>query len=125
MAGEKRRRRTVTEIRREAISDVLIYLAYRATVCREGLEQAVTRTGVSSRGAATERSAMFEAELIERDVQTILDAQGDRGDLGRELKANLATWARYVANRPTQSQRGKAETVSTPAPTQQTGEGQR
>lgn len=108
MGGKKRRRRTVTEIRREAIGDVLTYLGYRTTVCREGLERAVASTGETSRGAATERSATWEAELIERDVRTILAAQGDRGDRGRELRSNLAKWAGYAADHARPLKTGEA-----------------
>ena len=101
MGGEKRCRRTVAEIKREAIGEVLTYLAYRATVCRQGLAQYEASHGETSRAAATERSATFEAELIERDVRTILAAQGDRGERGRELRSNLAKWTGYVSQAPT------------------------
>jgi hypothetical protein len=54
--------------RNKAFNDVLGYLEYRIAVCRVGLEEYEASHGPTSRAAATERSALFEAELIHREI---------------------------------------------------------
>jgi hypothetical protein len=54
--------------RNKAFNDVLDYLGYRIAVCRAGVKEYEASHGATSRAAATERSALFEAELIHREI---------------------------------------------------------
>ncbi|KAB1068864.1 hypothetical protein [Methylobacterium planeticum] len=58
-------------IRAQTYNEVLDYLAFRIAVCRAGLAQYSASHGPGSRAAATERSALLEAELIKRELGSL------------------------------------------------------
>lgn len=95
MSGEKRPRRTAAEIRRGAYVEVMDWLEYRIAVCREGLERAEASTGPTRRGAATERAATFEAELIQKEIARLANQQ----PRSRAFKAAAAERATYLTAR--------------------------
>lgn len=75
MSGEKHPRRTAAEIRRSAYVEVMDWLDYRVAVCRDGLERYEASQGPTSRAAATERAALFEAELIQKELARMANQQ--------------------------------------------------
>lgn len=81
--------------RNQAFNNVLEYLEYRIAVCRTGLEDWVAKYGEGVLGAATERSALFEAELIARDISQL--AKLPRRS--REYKKLASDRAEYLASR--------------------------
>ncbi|WP_264045626.1 hypothetical protein [Methylobacterium flocculans] len=89
MARERR------SVRNEAFNDVLEYLTYRIAVCRAGVRRYEASHGPTSRAAATERSALFEAELIKNEI-------GQLGVIQRRSKRFKALVAERAAYRPSQ-----------------------
>ncbi len=99
MSGEKRPRRTAAEIRRGAYVEVMDWLDYRIAVCREGMERYEASDGPTSRAAATERAALFEAELIQKGLAKLANQQ----PRSRAFKTGLAERQAYLATRPARS----------------------
>jgi len=83
-------------VRNQAFNDVLEYLTDRVAICRASYERYEASHGPKSRAAATERAALFEAELIKREI-------GQLGAIPRRSKRFKALVAERAVSVPTQT----------------------
>ena len=91
--------------RTKAFADILGYLDYRIAICRARAQQYATSHGPTSRAAATERSALFEAEFVREEIAQL----GLIPRRSKRFAALAAERAAYLASSPEVTRQGERD----------------